>query len=101
MVQGFDVSKAWESAVVYVPSNFLPKRVIDVKADAPLPVVILLHGCGGMWPHRDERGMRLSVVRQPQQVSIDRHAVPVGKRSVYVQVCLQTFFFKSNCHQPR
>ena len=32
MVQGFDVSKAWESAVVYVPSNFLPKRVSDVKA---------------------------------------------------------------------
>ena len=51
MVQGFDVSKAWESAVVYVPSNFLPKRVIDVKADAPLPVVILLHGCGGIDVH--------------------------------------------------
>ena len=51
MVQGFDVSKAWESAVVYVPSNFLPKRVIDVKADAPQPVVILLHGCGGIDVH--------------------------------------------------
>ena len=51
MVQGFDVSKAWDSAVVYVPSNFLPKRVIDVKADAPQPVVILLHGCGGIDVH--------------------------------------------------
>ncbi len=51
MVQGFDVSKAWESAVVYVPSNFLTKRVIDVKADAPQPVVILLHGCGGIDMH--------------------------------------------------
>jgi dienelactone hydrolase len=51
MVQGFDVSKAWESAVVYVPSNFLPKRVIDVRVDAPQPVVIFLHGCGGIDMH--------------------------------------------------
>lgn len=51
MVQGFDVFKAWESAVVYVPSNFLPKRVIDVRVDAPQPVVIFLHGCGGIDMH--------------------------------------------------
>jgi dienelactone hydrolase len=51
MVQGFDVSKSWESAVVYVPSNFLTKRVIDVKVDSALPVVILLHGCGGISEH--------------------------------------------------
>jgi poly(3-hydroxybutyrate) depolymerase len=50
-VQGFDVSKAWEGAVVYVPSHFFPKRINDVKADAPQPVVILLHGCGGIDAH--------------------------------------------------
>jgi len=51
MVQGYDVSKAWETAPVYVPSNFLVKRVDNVKVDSPLPVVIFLHGCGGINDH--------------------------------------------------
>ena len=51
MVQVYDVSKAWETAPVYVPSNFLVKRVANVKVDSPLPVVIFLHGCGGINDH--------------------------------------------------
>ncbi len=51
MVQGYDVSKTWETAVVYVPSNLLAKRVDSVKVDSPLPVVIFLHGCGGINDH--------------------------------------------------
>ena len=51
IVQGYDVSKAWEGAQVYVPSNFLTKNVDDVKVDNPSPVVVLLHGCGGIDEH--------------------------------------------------
>jgi poly(3-hydroxybutyrate) depolymerase len=51
LVQGYDVSKAWESAQVHVPSNFFVKNVNNVKVDAPLPVVIFLHGCGGINDH--------------------------------------------------
>jgi len=51
LVQGYDVSKAWEGAQVYVPSNFLVKSVDNVKVDSPLPVVIFLHGCGGINDH--------------------------------------------------
>lgn len=51
LVQGYDVSKAWETAPVYVPSSFLVKRVDNVQVDSPLPVVIFLHGCGGINDH--------------------------------------------------
>jgi hypothetical protein len=48
LIQDYDVSKSWEGAQVFVPSNFLTKKVDDVKVDNPLPVVVLLHGCGGI-----------------------------------------------------
>lgn len=51
LVQGYDVSKAWDSAVVYVPSNALEKRVDSVKVPSPLPVVVFSHGCGGINDH--------------------------------------------------
>jgi poly(3-hydroxybutyrate) depolymerase len=59
LVQGYDVSKAWEGAQVYVPSNFLTKKVDDVKVDKPLPVVILLHGCGGIGDHEKKWAQNL------------------------------------------
>jgi hypothetical protein len=51
LVQGYDVSKAWEGAQVYVPSEFLVKSTDNIKVDSPLPVVIFLHGCGGINDH--------------------------------------------------
>jgi len=59
LVQGYDVSKAWEGAQVYVPSNFLTKKVDDVKVDKSLPVVILLHGCGGIGDHEKKWAQNL------------------------------------------
>jgi poly(3-hydroxybutyrate) depolymerase len=59
LVQGYDVSKAWEGAQVYVPSNILTKKVDDVKVDKPLPVVILLHGCGGIGDHEKKWAQNL------------------------------------------
>lgn len=59
LVQGYDVSKAWESAQVYVPSNFLTKNVNDVKVDNPLPVIVLLHGCGGIGEHEKKWAQNL------------------------------------------
>lgn len=50
-VQGYNVSKSWENAIVYVPSNFLNKTVDTVKVDKPMPVVILMHGCSGINDH--------------------------------------------------
>lgn len=51
LVQGYDVSKAWDKAIVYVPGNFLTKTVDTVKTEKPLPTVILLHGCAGIQDH--------------------------------------------------
>jgi hypothetical protein len=51
LVQGFDISKSWENAQIYVPSNFLVKNINNVKVDSPLPVVIFFHGCGGINDH--------------------------------------------------
>ena len=50
LVQGYDVSKAWEGAQVHVPSNFLVKSIDNVKVDSPLPVVVFLHGCTTLEP---------------------------------------------------
>jgi poly(3-hydroxybutyrate) depolymerase len=59
VVQGYDVSKAWEGSQVYVPSNFLVKTVNNVKVDSPFPVVILLHGCGGIGEHEKKWAQNL------------------------------------------
>lgn len=59
LVQGYDVSKSWEGAQVYVPSNFLVKRVDNVDVDNPLPVVVLLHGCGGIGEHEKKWAQNL------------------------------------------
>jgi poly(3-hydroxybutyrate) depolymerase len=59
LVQGYDVSKAWEGAQIYVPSNFLVKRVNTVRVESPMPVVVLLHGCGGIGDHEKKWAQHL------------------------------------------
>lgn len=51
IVQGYDISKSWDGALVYVPNNFLTKTVLTVKTETPMPVVVLMHGCGGIGEH--------------------------------------------------
>lgn len=46
--QEYDVRKSWEKAQVYVPGNFLNKTVNNVSVEQPMPVIIFLHGCGGI-----------------------------------------------------
>lgn len=47
----YDVSKAWDKAVVYVPNQFFTKTVETVEVEKPMPVVVFLHGCGGIHDH--------------------------------------------------
>ena len=51
VIEGYDVSKSWEKAIVYVPGNLFTKTVGSVKVEKPMSVVILLHGCGGIHEH--------------------------------------------------
>ncbi len=51
LVEGYDISKSWGQAVVFVPSSSFAKTVTDVKTEKPMPVVILMHGCGGIGEH--------------------------------------------------
>jgi predicted alpha/beta-fold hydrolase len=44
----YDVRKSWEKAVVQVPGNFLSKSIDNVTVDAPMPVIVFLHGCAGI-----------------------------------------------------
>lgn len=46
--QEYDVRKSWEQAVVYVPGSFFTKTIDTVEVTAPLPVIVFLHGCGGI-----------------------------------------------------
>jgi hypothetical protein len=43
LVEGYDISKSWGRAVVFVPSSSFAKTVTDVKTEKPMPVVILMH----------------------------------------------------------
>jgi len=75
LVQGYDISKAWDSAHVYVPSKFLVKRVDNVEVDKPLPVVIFLHGCGGI----DEHGKKWAQILKSEGFIVvlpDSFAIP-------------------------
>jgi len=50
-VQDYDISKSWDKAIVHVPSSFLTTSVDHVRVQAPMPVVIFLHGCAGIGDH--------------------------------------------------
>jgi dienelactone hydrolase len=56
----YDISKSWDRAVVYVPSNFFPKTPATVKSDSPTPVVLLMHGCAGIDAHEKKWAETLS-----------------------------------------
>ena len=47
-VEGYDVSKSWEKSVIYAPGIFFSKNLETISVDIPLPVVIFLHGAGGI-----------------------------------------------------
>jgi len=53
LIEGFDVSETWDGAVVYLPGASFPKRIDEVAVEKPLPVIVYLHGCGGI--NDDER----------------------------------------------
>ena len=44
----WDISKTWDGAQVYVPGNWFTKAVNTVEVTQPMPVVIFMHGCGGI-----------------------------------------------------
>jgi dienelactone hydrolase len=44
----WDIPKTWENAQVYVPGNWFTRSVNTVEVSQPMPVVILMHGCGGI-----------------------------------------------------
>jgi len=73
-VEDYDVSKSWENAVAYVPYNFFPKKIDSVQVEKPLPVVILLHGCGGIGEHEKRWAQNLTyegfIVVLPDSFSI-------------------------------
>ena len=79
LVQGYDISKSWESAQVYVPSNFLVKNVNNVKVDKSLPIVVFLHGCGGIGEHEKKWAHHLKsegfIVVLPDSFSIPNREI--------------------------
>lgn len=70
----YEISKSWDGAVVYVPSNFSPKTPATVKTDTPMPVVILMHGCAGIGAHEKKWAETLSrqgfIVAMPDSFAI-------------------------------
>lgn len=47
-----DVEKSWDDAAVYIPGKTFTTSVNKVVVDRPMPVVIYLHGCSGIYkPH--------------------------------------------------
>ena len=59
-LEDYDVGKSWEKAVVYLPYNFFPKTIDSIQVEKPLPVVILLHGCGGIGEHEKRWAQNLT-----------------------------------------
>jgi predicted esterase len=47
-----DVELSWEKAPVYLPSKMFSTTIDQIKVSKPLPVLIYLHGCTGIYePH--------------------------------------------------
>lgn len=56
-----DVERSWEGAVVYVPGKTFSTSVNKISVDKPMPVVIYLHGCTGIYrPHDGSWGSFLA-----------------------------------------
>jgi dienelactone hydrolase len=50
------VAQSWEKAVVYLPHTSQPVSMDKIKTDKAYPVVIFMHGCGGMESGPDNHG---------------------------------------------
>ena len=73
--QEYDVRNSWEKAVVYVPGNFLTKSVDNITVSNPMPVVLFLHGCGGI----NEQERKWANFLKSQKfivVLLDSYAIP-------------------------
>lgn len=56
-----DVEKSWDDAVVYIPGKIFTTSVNKITVDKPMPVVIYLHGCTGIYrPHDGSWGTFLA-----------------------------------------
>jgi pimeloyl-ACP methyl ester carboxylesterase len=73
--QEYDVRKSWEHAVVHVPGNFLTKSVDNITISNPMPVLVFLHGCGGI--NEQERNWANFLKSQKIiVVLLDSYAIP-------------------------
>jgi poly(3-hydroxybutyrate) depolymerase len=50
----YDVSVAWEKAVVHVPDRFFTQTASSVETPHPFPVVLFMHGCAGIGPEEKQ-----------------------------------------------
>jgi dienelactone hydrolase len=49
------IEKSWDESRVYVPGSFFEKSISNLKLEKKYPVVIYLHGCGGITSFNDTR----------------------------------------------
>ena len=78
-IVNYDVSKAWNNSVVYVPEKILSTDINSVDVKKPLPVVLFLHGCGGINDHERKWGRILKsegfIVILPNSLSIPNREI--------------------------
>ena len=49
------IEKSWEQSIVFIPGNSWQKSIMRLQLDKKYPVVIYLHGCGGITRWNDIR----------------------------------------------
>jgi len=47
----YDISKSWEGSHIYIPGSSFKKELKDISNNQPMPVVVFMHGGGGIGPH--------------------------------------------------
>lgn len=74
VVQGYDVSKSWDNAVIYMPTTLFTKSVASASSSKQHPVIVFMHGCGGINDHEHKWAQFLKsqgfVVVMPDSLSI-------------------------------
>jgi len=61
---GTDVKSSWDNAVIYLPNTSKPTKLDQVKLDKAYPVVIYMHGCGGIDSSSDNHGWAKLLAQQ-------------------------------------
>ena len=61
---GTDVKSSWDNAVIYLPNTSKPTKLNQVKLDKAYPVVIYMHGCGGIDSSSDNHGWAKLLAQQ-------------------------------------